>query len=237
MPSEFQRSTRSLADFHKFKSTEFQFLLLYAGPVIFKKILPETVYKHFLLLHVGCRVLCSNELALPKLEHARYFLNLLVNISHLIYGAQFLVGTIHNLIHLADDVEYMNCCLPEISAYSFESLLGKIKKLIRNGNKPISQLCRRFNEISFSMCPKPQLPETLEILKESNRANNRVFIIKQIKFKGVLLTIKAPDNFVLLNNAEILKINNIYRSSEEDISLINISGHVLKKKKSLYISL
>lgn len=72
VPSEFQRSTRSLTDFHKFKATEFQFLFLYAGPVVFKKILPKTINKHFLLLHIGCRILFSKEIALKKVKYAKY---------------------------------------------------------------------------------------------------------------------------------------------------------------------
>lgn len=32
IPSEFQRTTRSLSEVSKFKATEFQFILLYAGP-------------------------------------------------------------------------------------------------------------------------------------------------------------------------------------------------------------
>ncbi|XP_076280281.1 uncharacterized protein LOC143209033 [Lasioglossum baleicum] len=39
VPAEFQRTTRSLTEYHKFKATEYRFLLLYAAPVIFKKIL------------------------------------------------------------------------------------------------------------------------------------------------------------------------------------------------------
>lgn len=58
IPEEFQRTTRSLVDFEKFKAVEFKFILLYAGPVIFKNVLSEQVYKHFLLLHTACRVLC-----------------------------------------------------------------------------------------------------------------------------------------------------------------------------------
>lgn len=36
IPQEFQRTTRSLSEVGKFKATEFQFLLLYVGPIIFK---------------------------------------------------------------------------------------------------------------------------------------------------------------------------------------------------------
>lgn len=55
----------------------------------------------------------------------------------------------HSLIHIADDTEYMKCSISELNAYAFENELGKMKKLIRNGNKPLSQLCRRFNELFF----------------------------------------------------------------------------------------
>lgn len=37
IPMEFQRTTRSLDDIAKFKSIEFQFILLYIGPIILKK--------------------------------------------------------------------------------------------------------------------------------------------------------------------------------------------------------
>lgn len=56
---EFQRTTRSFADVEKFKATELKFLLLYCGPIIFKKVLPINIYKHFLFLHTACRILCS----------------------------------------------------------------------------------------------------------------------------------------------------------------------------------
>ncbi|XP_057335100.1 uncharacterized protein LOC130673902 [Microplitis mediator] len=63
VPQDFQRTTRSLDNIAKFKATELQFILLYAGPVIFKKVLSEDVYRYFLLLHVGIRLLCSKDLA------------------------------------------------------------------------------------------------------------------------------------------------------------------------------
>lgn len=234
VPSEFQRSTRSLADFHKFKSTEFQFLLLYAGPVVFKKMLSDTVYKHFLLLHVGCRILCSSEIAVQKSEHAKFFLTSFVRIAPLIYTLQFLVGNIHNLYHLADDVAYMQCCLSVMSSYSFENLLGKIKKLLRSGNKPLAQLCRRFNEISTSMSPKPKLPEKIEILKEYKDDDIDEIIIKRIKFKNILLTTKSPDNTVLLKNNEVLEIHKIFRLSMDNSILTKINGKILRKRKALF---
>lgn len=53
-----------------------------------------------------------------------------VNTSSVIYGLEFVVLNVHNLYHLADDVANMNCSLFDISAFSFENCLGKIKRKI-----------------------------------------------------------------------------------------------------------
>lgn len=226
VPSEFQRSTRSLTDFHKFKATEFQFLLLYAGPVVFKKKLPTTIYKHFLLLHVACRILFSNDIALKKVKHAKFYLENFVSIAPLLYTLKFVVGNIHSLYHLADDVEFMQCCLSLVSSYAFENLLGKIKRLLRTGNNPLAQICRRFTEMDSSFCPRPTLSNPIEILKEYQDNDMNELIIKRIKFKNVLLTTKLPDNTVLLKNNEILQIHRIYRVSADDINNVKIDGKI-----------
>lgn len=61
----------------------------------------------------------------------------------------------HNLVHLADDITYMKCPLSNITAFPFENALGKIKKLLRSGNKPIAQICRRLHEIFFAQSKTP----------------------------------------------------------------------------------
>lgn len=50
---EFQRTTRTLSEFDKFKAVELKFLLLYAGPIVFKRVLSDAEYKHFLFLHAA----------------------------------------------------------------------------------------------------------------------------------------------------------------------------------------
>ncbi|KAK9886276.1 hypothetical protein WA026_015787 [Henosepilachna vigintioctopunctata] len=39
----------------------------------------------------------------------------------------------HSLIYLADDAKYLNAPISQFTAFLFESLLGQIKKLLRNG--------------------------------------------------------------------------------------------------------
>ena len=64
----------------------------------------------------------------------------------LLYGFTFLSFNFHNLIHLAEDSElYGN--LQNFSAFSFESYLGYVKKLVRTPHKPLAQVARRVSEI------------------------------------------------------------------------------------------
>lgn len=234
IPKEFQRTTRSMAQIEKFKATELQFLLLYAGPVIFKKVLAEDVYDHFLLLHVSCRLLNSKDQAVIYLDSTKSFMRDFVRLAPLIYGESCLTGTFHNLVHLPDDVAYMGCPLSKISAFPFENTLGKLKNMIRSGNKPLAQICRRLHETFFINTEKATVPPTIQVLRKLKEDAFGNVLIKTIKYKESILTTKSPNNTVLLHNNKILQINKIYAPANIDNQCIQIHGTVLKKKHSMF---
>ncbi|XP_043263118.1 uncharacterized protein LOC122403584 [Colletes gigas] len=235
VPAEFQRTTRSLTEFHKFKATEYRFLLLYAGPVVFKKNLRTDVYRHLLLFHTGSRILSSKELAVDKCESARLYLKKFVTKAPFIYNKEFVVGIVHNLIHLADDVENMNCSLSNISSFPFENTLGRMKRLIHNGNKPLSQLCRRWNEISHSWNEKADIPPTIQITRQLiSKELERKIPIKRVQYKEALLSTTFPNNTVLLNSNEIVQVCSMWISPNDDVNYIEITGKILRKRKALY---
>lgn len=76
VPNEFQRKVFDTDNVSHWKTTQYRFMLLYAGPIILEFVLDTNVYKHFLLLHVACRILCSAELVV---EDVHYPDNLLKN--------------------------------------------------------------------------------------------------------------------------------------------------------------
>lgn len=232
VPQDFQRTTRSLDDFSKFKATEYQFLLLYAGPVIFKKILSPDVYKHFLLLHVGIRILASKDLAVEKQRLAKNCLRMFIETSEILYGKECLISNMHGLVHLADDVEYMQCSIPEISAYSFESALGKLGKLIRTGNKPLSQLCRRMSELLYKSTEKATIPPNIKILKQLKNDELNNTPITSVEFKGAVITLKHPNNTVLLKDKKIVQVSKMFITHGDN--RVYISGVKLKKMDSIY---
>jgi len=107
--SKFQRKLRGVAHVAQWKATEFRFFLLYCGPVMLKNLLSVDMYNHFILLHVACRILCNEETALLSIDRARFYLRIFTMILPLLYKKRSVVLNMHNLIHVADDVQNMGC--------------------------------------------------------------------------------------------------------------------------------
>ncbi|KYN05830.1 hypothetical protein ALC62_03235, partial [Cyphomyrmex costatus] len=74
IPDEFARKLRPLTELDRYKATELRQLLLYTGPVIFWKRLPDDKYYHFLSLSIGIRILCSEEFHIRLNDYARTLL-------------------------------------------------------------------------------------------------------------------------------------------------------------------
>lgn len=146
-PVEFNRKPRSLLELDRFKATEFRLFLLYTGPVVLKDILPECLYRHFLLYHCSLRILLT-----PKaVEIARAMLTDFVNECQKLYGPEFCSYNVHSLKHIPDDVIYFKENLHEFSCFTFENFLGKIKATLRTKTRPCAQICKRMAEGLFGV--------------------------------------------------------------------------------------
>ncbi|XP_011298410.1 uncharacterized protein [Fopius arisanus] len=231
IPCEFHRTTRALVEVDRFKAVEFKFILLYAGPVILRNVLNEDLYKHFLLLHTACRILCSKTRALIDCQNANNLLRKFVILMPQLYGEASIIGNVHNLCHLANDVQVMKCSISNITAFPFENALGQIKKLLRSGKRALAQACRRLHE-SFSISyRKVTLNSKVQILTQLNPDETGRIIIKRLKYDGITLTTKSPDNCVLLRNNIVLQIKEMFMSTATES--VHIKGTKLKKKKSM----
>ncbi|XP_046892441.1 uncharacterized protein LOC124478255 isoform X1 [Hypomesus transpacificus] len=143
IPSNFARKPRSMFEFGKWKATEVRQFLLYTGPVVLLNNIPSRMYRNFLLLSVSMRIpaLCSPD----NLDYAEEILKLFVTDFAAIYGNDFVSYNMHSLIHLAQDARKFGS-LDSISAFPFETFLGKLKKLVRRPQNPVQQLVRRLHE-------------------------------------------------------------------------------------------
>lgn len=128
----------------------------------------------------------------------------------------------------------MKCSLSYYTAFPFENLLGKFKKMLRSGYRPLAQLCRRLHESLNAESDKVMLPRTVIILKTGLPEPCGRIPVKKIKYKETILTCKKPDNVVFLTNKNIVNIESMYipqNGREEDIML---TGNKLKIVKPMF---
>lgn len=95
MPSEFCRRPRSLSDIDRYKATEFRQILLYTGVVVFRDILPDQLYQHFMLLSCAMYCCLSSRLCYMYCEFANKLLVSFVEYAEKVYGTEFLVYNVH----------------------------------------------------------------------------------------------------------------------------------------------
>lgn len=194
---------------------------------ILKDLIREELYNHFLLLNAACRILCSKSNCLKFTSQAKQYLTSFFIAMKDYYGPQSQTLNSHCLIHLADDVEFFKCSLTAITAFSFESYLGKIKKYLRTPYRPVAQLCRRLYESSLTSKTKSKINSLFEVIKISK--NNQ---IKEILFKNKFtISTSYPDNMILTNDQNIIKIHEIVQTENHDLKL---KGVVWDIEKAIY---
>ena len=192
IPSEFARKPRSLDYACKWKATELRLFLLYVGPIVLKGIIPRDYFHHFMLLSSAIRILCSEDCLSDDnlFDYAKKLLRKFVETWQSTYPDTSIVYNVHSLIHLPDDVKRTGT-LDSWSAFRYENYLGKLKRLIRSGNRPLVQVCRRIYEYL-----------------DSPRASIQLEDVQRFR----IYPCKNSDNCALLNNGSYCLVNSIHNN-------------------------
>lgn len=161
-PTYMQRRPRLLDELKHFKATEFRQLLLYTGPVIFRRYLDSVHRKIFQKLHVAFRILCrltsavSEEVKNSSINQAEEILKSFHADVLTSYGGQQATFNVHSLMHLPEDCRKFGS--PDnFSCFPFESFLGKLKNYIHTGSYPLQQVITKYGEylLALSRTPLP----------------------------------------------------------------------------------
>ena len=215
-PCEFSRRPRSLYDIDRWKATEFRQFVLFTGPVVLLNNLREELYNNFLLLHVAMTCLLSSRLCSLYVDYADKLLKHFVVHGCKIYGPQFAVYNVHNLIHLCDDARRFGP-LDNISSFPFENFLGRLKKLVRSPHLPLQQIVNRLSE--QQLCRTRQINKpypTLPCLKGLTETDFSVSGYDGSEFYSCLQTdeytlrTKDRDNCVWLLDGKIGRVQYIF---------------------------
>jgi len=235
IPWEFGRKCRSLYDVERWKATEFRQFLLYSSIVVLRKHLSKEAYEHFLLFYVAVYSLSSPILYQTYSTYASKLLHGFVVQFGLYFGNDMLVYNVHNLIHLADDVQAYGP-LDEFSAFSFESFLGKLKTLLRKPNHSLSQIIRRLTERKNVL--QPWTTSESDILcvprhKHNNgplpTSHSSYTQYKCVNYKKHRFSMEIPDNCVKISG-KVSLINNIISNGKKVLVIFE----VYKKVESFF---
>lgn len=145
--SDFQRKPSTLKEVGSWKATELRYFLLYAGPFVFKDVLDQEKYHHFILFNCGMSILLAPNLNSTTVNYARTILREFVYKFAIIYGRHCLIFNLHCVIHLADDCDFFQEPLDVVACFIFENWLGDISEKLRPTRYPLSQIKARFSEM------------------------------------------------------------------------------------------
>lgn len=187
IPSDFNRKPRSLAEFERYKATEFRQILFYTGIIIFKDIIKKEMYQNFLILMYIMRILSDVTLVsdAEMLAYARKLCYTFVKQFKKIYKTINVSYNVHSLLHLVDDVERLGV-VDSFSAFPFESSLGNLRRRLRSSNSPLAQITFRISEGYKISKTKIDSCNTNELLISGHKVDS-----KTVKNSCVLLKDKS----------------------------------------------
>lgn len=237
VPREINRPPRGLEELSHWKGTEYRTFLMYVGIVALKDHVSFEVYQHFLLLFCAITICESNHFS-HMLPLAKMMLNDYLEQFRDIYGEHYITSNFHNLTHLVDDVMKFGV-LQSFSSYPFESMLGHLKRMIRNGRLPLSQLARRIKEMSqLNICTGDTESSKEAILTLPNNGKNvpaafrnpKSEFFSRIDFGDFSLSTDMPNKWFLTEKGEIVGLECIL-SQQKNVSLF---GRVITNHKDFF---
>lgn len=232
LPREFQRSVRGLEHLSRWKGTELRTFLLYLSVVVLKKsFMSDEIIDHFLNFFCAIQICARHDQNPGNYKIARCLITDFLDGIKILYGEQLFCSNVHSLAHLVDDVERFGP-LDTFDAYPFESKLYTLKRLIRSGNLPLSQVARRICEMQGhtsnqksknckphqqpllkSKLPKKNISDRLSTLELADDSNAYSFI----DFGDFCIdTQKVVDKWILTKSFKVLSVDCIVHNTTAD---------------------
>lgn len=251
MPSDFHRSIRKLDSLRQWKGVEFRTVLLYVGIAVFKNILPDNEYEHFLTLFCACTI-CSCNLYKELQPLAKIMFKSYVKNYGRLYGEYSVGSNVHNLDHVVDDMQRNDVGnLIDISTYKYENALRLLGLQLKHGRLPLEQISRRIIETATINKDSNSIFNDKMLINKSNIQPSNGFnpIISfqfqtendsactytkykkiQITPSVMLSTRKFGDSWFMTTTGEIVKMSYVFKEKNK----FHIAGHTIEQKSSFF---
>lgn len=220
-PRDFSRKPRPLSAFGRYKATELRSLLLYLAGVVLKRTnLRIEYYKHFLKLHAAITILCREDLQ-HRIDDADAMLREFVAESKVLYGPEFVVYNVHNLLHLANDCRKFGK-LDNFSAFQYENELHVIKNMVKGRSKPLQELVNRLR-IRYKIKSLKSRAITLDdgFVRKSSWSKGPTtgllgYSFSKFNINGRTISTLQGDNALFLSNNSVVLASNFIETKNGD---------------------
>jgi hypothetical protein len=238
IPSEFARKPRGIEFLEKFKGTEYRQIILYTAPIILLPMLQDPKnkdnYIHVLTLQVALRIL-TGQPTRDMINYSRQLLHHFVGSFEKLHSKSSMSHNVHALLHIPDDVAKFGS-LEAFSAYRFEDNLGKIRRMLKDCGRSLQQYVKR--ELEYRATVKPQKAKSPDWIQFKTSHFDGPLLPtcfnpqhKQLKTTSYSLTIKQPNNCLVMKTGEIVLIENFATSDSLKCLVI---GRKFESVQSLY---
>ncbi|XP_055598501.1 uncharacterized protein LOC129748042 isoform X3 [Uranotaenia lowii] len=204
------------------KGLEYRIFLNYAPIAILKQYLPEKYFEHFLKLFCAVRI-CSTNRYKYVLHIARSLFQEFIAEFKVLYGEQFVTSNVHNLCHIADEVERFGV-LSTLSAYPFENVLYELKKKLTTGPNPLAQIAKRLTESAYNENRPTNNPNSSGISFQQDKHRTKIL------FPNFRITTDHKDRWFLTKDSKLIQM---VGASQEN-SRIKIEGKELTDKEDFF---
>lgn len=205
-----QRVIRDLSSVAKWKGIEFHNFALYVGIIVLNGNLPDYLYKHFLLYFCAYTIISSKRHLFSLSVVAEMCLKLFVERFKEIYGSHHFTMNLHNLLHVMEDVKRFGV-INTFSTYPFEAYLFEIKRWLRSGNLPLSQIANRLMEselvkkILYPQFIGAPSPDKVDDLNYFISVKYELYCV--VKFEKFQINcMRDEDRYILTKDSKIIEV-------------------------------
>lgn len=254
-PSEFDRHVRPLSKcVNKYKHHELRQVLYYCLLPVLKGVLTKDRLDHIMLLQQSMLLLGGfNPSPVPPsdIKEASRLLKMYVQ-KCIDYGWPIRF-TLHQIIHLPEDVEYYKCGVECLSAYVFENFQRIFKKLLKTGHLPPEQIRNRLVEMSKYVLPSDSNDmlitnyehvkteaAKLDVKRNPNQHSNVILEFedkgiygKCIKFPHFTISTLFPNNVCTMKNGSVVVCQDIVEMPPKS-GVYVVYGHKFKRLEDCY---
>lgn len=236
-PSEIHRKIRPLVELPRWKGTELRTFMLYNSLTVLKSFLPDNHFKHYLLFYCSVVILGCERFCEKLINTADDMIKTFLNLFKSIYGIEHFTSNLHNLIHLVDEVRIFGV-LGNFNAYSFENKLQSIKKLVRSGNLPLTQIAKRILEQKFTDDFKESSNDGIQLRKPIKfhcndflKFGTTYTVFRELKTDDFRIVNTKENQWILTRNYDIIRVKYVVNYPSKRCFFY---GEAISEKKSYF---